>query len=98
MEKQLDAHEMLARAGEVARALRQSDAFPAIIGGIAGGIAGALIAGIIAGQVASRSSKSSESEPKHARGGWTAKDLAQLIGVLVPLAKQAQAFLKEQKK
>ncbi len=98
MEEQFDAQQLLIRVSQVARELRKSDAFPAIVGGIAGGIAGALMAGIIAGRVASRTSDGAEHSAKTSRGGWSAKDLAQLIGVLVPLVKQAQQFFKEQKK
>ena len=98
MEEQFDAQQLLTRVNQVARELRKSDAFPALIGGIAGGIAGALMATIIAGSIASRKSDSSSNAAKESRRGWTAKDVAQLIGVLVPLVKQAQAFLKEQKK
>lgn len=94
MDQQLDAPEMMTRVGEVAKELRKSDLYPAVVGGIAGGIAGALIAAVIA----SRGSSSREPSAKSSKGGWSLKELLSLATVVASLAKQAQSFLKDQEK
>ena len=96
MQQQLDSPELLARAGEVAKEIRKSEAFPALMGAIAGGVVGALIAAIIAGRVSSRRADSSASAAKEAHGGWALRDVIQLLTVVAALAKQAQAWMKEQ--
>lgn len=98
MQQQFDSRELMARAGEVAKEIRKSDAYPALIGGIAGGVAGALIAAIVAGRVASHAADSSPSGAKETRGGWALKDAVQLLTVVATLARQVQAWMKEQKK
>jgi glycerol uptake facilitator-like aquaporin len=97
MEQQMDPQVMLERVSAVAREVRKSEAFPAIIGGIAGGIAGALMAIIIASRVSAPQAAKAEHTTKESRG-FTLKDLAQLIAVITPLIKQAQAWMKEQEK
>jgi hypothetical protein len=98
MQQQFDSRELMARAGEVAKEIRKSEAYPALIGGIAGGLAGALIAAIVAGRASSRNSKVSASAPKDARGGWALRDVMQLLTVGATLAKQVQSWMKEQEK
>lgn len=97
MEQQMDPQVMLERVNAVAREIRKSDAFPAIIGGIAGGVAGALMAVIIASRARAPKSAEADHAAKEARG-FSLKDLAQLIAVITPLIKQAQAWMKEQEK
>ncbi len=96
MQQRLDAPEVMTRVGEVAKEFRKSDVYPAVVGGIAGGIAGALIAAVIA----SRGSSSREdSKPaKASRGGWSIKEVLSLATIVASLARQAQSFLKEQRK
>ena len=54
MENQpFDAQALMSRASEITKDIRKSDAYPALIGGIAGAVAGGLIAALIAGRVAS---------------------------------------------
>ena len=98
MQQQFDSREMIRRAGEVAKELRKSEAYPALIGGVAGGIAGALMAAIIAGRAPSRRAETASSEVKASRGGWALKDVVQLLTVVATLAKQVQGWLKEQEK
>ncbi len=100
MEPQTNAEEMLARVSEVAKEIRKSDAYPAIIGGIAGGVAGALMAAMIASRVAPRSAApaSEASATKTSRPGLSAQDLMQLVTVIASLARQVQGFVQEQKK
>ena len=43
MQQQFDGREMMQRVGEVAKELRKSEAYPALIGGVAGGIRGSLL-------------------------------------------------------
>jgi hypothetical protein len=96
MQQQFDSRELMARAGEVAREIRKSDAYPALIGGIAGGVVGALIAAIIARRVSSHSANSTPSSAKEPRGSWALKDVVQLLTVVATLARQVQAWMKEQ--
>jgi hypothetical protein len=98
MQQHIDAPEMLARVGEVAKELRNSEAYPALVGGVAGGIAGALIAAIIAGRAIRRGGGSTSNGAKEAGGGWNIRDLVQLLTIAVTLAKQVQAWMKGQEK
>ncbi len=100
MEPQTNAEEMLARVSEVAKEIRKSDAYPAIIGGIAGGVAGALMAAMIASRVAPRSAApaSEASATKASRPGLSVQDVMQLVTVIASLARQVQGFVQEQKK
>ena len=97
MNDEFDLQEFSYRARQVAKEIRKSEAYPAILGAVAGGIAGALLAAIIAGRASSRRSEQTLAV-KESKVGWNVKDLAQLAAVLAPLAKQAQAFYNEQKK
>ena len=95
-ERQLEVQEVLARLGDVLAELKKSDAYPAVVGGIAGGLAGALMAVIIAGRSASRpSEKNVAVAHPESHGGVSVRDIAQLLAVLAPLAKQARTWLKE---
>jgi hypothetical protein len=98
MQQQLDSPELLARAGEVAKEIRKSEAFPALMGAIAGGVAGALIAAIIAGRVSSRRADSGTGVGTEAHGRWALRDVMQLLTVVATLAKQVQMWMKEQEK
>ena len=97
MQQQFDGRELMERAGAVVKEIRKSDAYPAVIGGLAGGLAGALIAAIIAGR-ASRSTSAASSNVKDGHGGWALRDLVQLLTVGATLAKQVQSWMKEQEK
>lgn len=96
MEEQFDAQALMARAGAITKEIRKSDAYPALMGGIAGGIAGALMAAIIAGRVSSRGVEPSSHAVKESRGGWSLREIAQLLTAVVSLAKQVEAWYKEQ--
>ena len=102
MEERMDAQELMNRAGDVLAELKKSDAYPAVIGGIAGGLAGALMAVIIAGRAPSRPVEKTVAAqpqaPAQASSGFSFRDLSQLITVLVPLVKQVQVWLKEKDK
>jgi hypothetical protein len=104
MEKQFDAQALtkvtsvMVRASEVAKQIRKSDAYPALVGGIAGGIAGALMAALIAGRrPPPQSSPISEGGSKNG-GSWTAREVLQLLAIVASIAKQVQAWYKEQRK
>jgi hypothetical protein len=96
MQQQFDGRELVARASEVVKEIRKSEAYPALIGGVAGGVAGALIAAIIAGRATSHRADSTSDASKGARGGWAVKDVVQLLTVVAALARQVQAWMKEQ--
>ena len=98
MEERTNAKELLARVSAVMKELKKSDAYPAVVGGIAGGLAGALMAVIIAGRSPSRSAEKIIAAPPQSRGGIAVRDLAQLLTVIAPLIKQVQAWLKEKGK
>lgn len=99
MQQQFDAEGMLIRAGEVWKLVRRSDAFPAVMGGVAGGIAGALMAVIISGRVASRRTvqvvETAEGEIKEKGFNLNARDLVQLVTTVAGLARQVQAWSRE---
>lgn len=101
MEKQFDAQAMMQRAGEVARVVRKSEAYPALIGGVAGGVAGALMAVIIARRVISSRPATVEETVKVARSdgsaGWSLREVVQLATVVASLAKQAQDWYASRK-
>lgn len=97
MQQRLDAPEVMTRVGEVAKEFRKSEVYPAVVGGIAGGIAGALIAALIASRGAS--SRADAGKPaKASGGGWSMREVLSLATLAASLARQAQAFLKEQEK
>ncbi len=96
MEQRFDAEMMIERAREVGREIRQSEAYPAIIGGIAGGIAGALMATMIASRYAPRSEPSHQS-PSAGRGGLPARDMVALLGVAAGLVKQAREWYYQER-
>jgi hypothetical protein len=95
MDEQFDTEAFMMRVGEVAKEVRRSEAYPAIVGAIAGGIAGALVAAIIAGR---GSARREELGAKESGGGWSPRDIVQLVAVVAALARQVQAWLKEQER
>ncbi|MCI0478386.1 MAG: hypothetical protein L0Y55_19260 [Anaerolineales bacterium] len=97
MEEQFDTQALMTRAQLVAREIRKSDAFPALIGGIAGGIAGALMAVIIAGRIAAPREPIAPREKASPKFDWSVRELMQLATVVAPLLKQIQAWSKEQR-
>ena len=104
MEKQFDAQALtkvtsvMVRAGEVAQQIRKSDAYPALVGGIAGGIAGALMAALIAGRRPPPQPSPASTGEGRGGGSWTVREVLQLLTVVAPIAKQVQAWYKEQRK
>jgi len=98
MDDQFDTQAMIVRAKVVAQQIRRSDAYPALIGGIAGGIAGALMAALIAGRVAARRDEAAPHEKESRKFEWSLREVAQLATVVTALAKQVQEWSKERKK
>ena len=98
MDDQFDTQTMIVRAKVVAQQIRRSDAYPALIGGIAGGIAGALMAALIAGRVAPRRSEDAPREKESRKVEWSLREVAQLATVLTPLMKQIQMWYKDRAK
>ena len=98
MEEQFDVHALGERAQLVARQLRRSDAFPALIGGIAGGVAGALMAVIIAGRMGAPREQAAPRKKGSPKFDWSVRELMQLATVAAPLLKQIQAWSKEQRR
>lgn len=96
-QQQFDTQGALERVGVLAKEIRRSEAYPALLGGIAGGIAGALMAVLIAGRVASskRVEKDSDAEPKKK---WSTREIVQLATVVAALAKQVQSWNEERKR
>ncbi len=96
MEEQFDAHAMIERAGTLTRMIRKSEAYPALIGGVAGGVAGALMAVMIAGRMTSSRRVAVEQAIKASKVdggvGWSLREVVQLATVAASLAKQAQAW------
>jgi hypothetical protein len=100
MQDPFDPQAMMERAGTLARVIRESEAYPALIGGVAGGVAGALMAVIIAGRMTSsrRAAVDETVSKSDGGGGWSLREVVQLATVVASLAKQAQAWYQEQKR
>jgi len=96
-EQQFDARAMMERVGQVAKEFRKSEAYPVVVAGIVGGIAGALMATIIAGRRPSAQPASANDGAGQGKS-WSIRDLVQLLTVVAALARQVQAWLKEQEK
>ncbi len=100
MEEPFDSQAMIERAGELARVVRKSDVYPALIGGVAGGVAGALMAVIIAGRMSSRRAiveEAVQESKKDRNEGWSMRELVQLATIAASLAKQAQEWYASRK-
>lgn len=106
MQRQLDVSQVLARVQLVARTVRQSQAYPALIGGIAGGIAGALMAVLIAGRIAGQNTPRAPSAPREQfstpqaklRFDLSVREAIQLVTIVASLVKQIQAWAKERRR
>ncbi|MBI3537009.1 MAG: hypothetical protein HY070_05575 [Chloroflexi bacterium] len=92
------------KLNRAAKKIRQSDAYPALLGAIAGGIAGALIAALIAGMLAPRRGAGSDTPPEqatkksNARAGWSPREILELVTIGAALAKQIRAWAAEREK
>ena len=95
MDDQFDTQALRVRAQLVAQRIRRSDAYPALIGGIAGGIAGALMAALIAGRIAARRAEDTPRGKEGRRFEWSLREGVQFATVLASLMKQIQAWSKE---
>ncbi len=89
--------QQLERINALARQVRKSEAYPAVLGALAGGIAGALIALIISGMRAPRHADSGEVKSS-ARGGWSPREVLELLAVGTALAKQVREWYQERSK
>ena len=98
MDEQFDTQAFLTRAQLVEQQIRRSEAYPALLGGIAGGIAGALMAAMIAGRIAARREQAAPRERASPKSAWSARELIQLVTVAAPLLKQIQAWVSTNKK
>jgi hypothetical protein len=101
MEQSTESQAWLARVNTAATELRKSEAYPAIVGGVAGGIAGALMAVIIAGALAPRQRNVPVEANVVAQPGkppFAVRDLIQLITIGATLIKQIQALRDEKRK
>jgi len=97
MDEQFNTQALMLHAQLVAQQIRRSEAYPALIGGIAGGIAGALMAALIAGRMASRRAADTPREKESRHFDWSLREVAQLATVVAALAKQIQAWSKERR-
>jgi hypothetical protein len=100
MDEHFDTQTFLVRTKLVAEQIRHSDAFPALIGGVAGGLAGALIAALVAGRVAGRvvshsTHEAAQPEKASTKPQWSMREAAQLATVAASLFKQFQTWSKE---
>jgi len=101
MQEPFDAKALMTRVSLIAKELRKSEMYPAIIGGVAGGIAGALIAAIIAGGKSNRTAQpAAPTATPSAKAGinLSMKDLMQLIPLVTALAKQVQGWAQKSDK
>ncbi|GEM_PF-782383 len=100
MQTQHNPPEMIAHIHRRAQTLRQSAAYPALMGSVAGGIAGALMAIVIAKRIAGRDTSREAVAPREhprepARFDLSVRDLVQLAMLVASLAKQVRVWLKE---
>lgn len=103
MQQQFNTQQALARVQMLAHAIRQSEAYPAIVGGVSGGVAGALIAILLTGRLMRRSALPKSSTPPHeseaakahTRFDLSVRDVVQLATIVAALVKQIQAWTKE---
>lgn len=103
MEQQsMDPQVLMERATELFKEIRKSEAYPALLGGIAGGIAGGLMAALIAGRATSSRNVATETVDRikkaSAGGGWSMREAVQLATVIAGLAKQVQAMYQERRR
>ena len=97
MEEPFDTQALMLRAKLVAQRIRQSEAYPALIGGIAGGIAGALMAALITGRITARREEETPRAKESHPFDWSLREVAQLATVVASLMKQLQAWSKERR-
>ncbi len=99
----MDPQVVLARISEMTKEIRKSEAYPALLGGIAGGIAGGLMAALIAGRVASSRNVVADAvdnlkkEAVSGRG-WSMKEAVQLATVIAGLVKQVQIMYQDRRR
>ncbi len=99
----MDPQVVLARISEMTKEIRKSEAYPALLGGIAGGIAGGLMAALIAGRIASSRNVVADAvdnlKKEAASGrGWSMKEAVQLATVIAGLVKQVQIMYQDRRR
>lgn len=102
-QESMDPQVVLARISEMTKDIRRSEAYPALIGGIAGGIAGGLMAALIAGRVASSRSVVADAvdnlkQEASGGNGWSMREAVQLAAVIAGLVKQVQAMYQDRRR
>ncbi len=107
MQSSFDTQEVMERAGELAQKVRRSEAYPALLGGVAGGIAGAFVAVIIAGRAPQRrdvgaaplqSPVGPADAARALSGGLALKEILQLLTVAAGLLRQMQVWMRDRDK
>lgn len=99
MQERLNPEMLVEQAKDIAREIRKSEAYPAILGGIAGGIAGALMASSIASRFAPRPEPPA-AEPQAERGhsGFDIRQAVELLVVVAGLVKQAREWYSQERR
>ena len=102
MEQQLDGQAMLERAGEIAKQVRKSDAYPAIAGALAGVIAGGVVAALVAGRVASsrraRAAEVANVTDQVEDRSWNLREIVELAAIAAGILKQVQEWYQERQR
>ena len=99
MQDRFDSKMMVMRARDLAREIRHSDAYPAILGAVAGGIAGAMMAALIASRFAPPPPSSSVGDKREStHPSFGARDAVQLLTVVAGLVKQAREWYAQERR
>ncbi len=98
--QQFDRDAFVGRVNVLADRVRSSNAYPALVAGLAGAAAGAIMATLIASRVSRRALPRSVEKAveqvaekkweKDSGQGWTAREIVQLATIGVTLLKQVQ--------
>ena len=99
MQERFDTEMMAERAREIVQDIRASEAYPAILGGIAGGIAGALMATLIASRAARHDPPpASERHAAPSRASFDMRQAVELLAVFAGLVKQVREWYSQERK
>ncbi len=98
--QQFDSDAFMGRVSVLADRVRSSNAYPALVAGLAGAVAGAIVATLIASRVSRRALPRSvektveqvaeKKTEKESGKGWTAREIVQMATIGVTLLKQVQ--------
>jgi hypothetical protein len=98
MQQRLDTDRLVEQARGLAKEIRASEAYPAIMGAVAGGIAGAMMAALIASRFADRGKSDSPKARRSEQAGFNMREIVQFLGVVAGLVKQAREWYAHERR